>query len=484
MFILLIACIIITFLFILSVIYFIYDKYSKIHEHYESGLDPNLLEIDALEYITKELKWKTDYNIDRYLPTPPEDPRYIAAERVEIINARESVLKELHAMRYRVYSGVNISYKYVQACILRSDRVLEYATRDNVCNIKGKILSYDKDDSSLDAKYGKRKTIDTTLSTFTFDNYIKLRGNNIDSITLQSLKNNEIYPSDGCIIETYSKDEFFDKITTLAFMKRYKTEFDVNNKKVENLKLMEKNKSLNNTMFLYGIIQDNSYDTTLLPPKCEIRTTKPILNRHNTYEVLKEHNIKCGDDEALSAVKLKNEGGYTSYVYTCCKPQMKDNRIIMKKQDGYKYTQCRDSDKNYQKPWELTTDIKCDNYLNEFQLDIRNSKTKVDNKAINPIYNTTCVPDKDSTQSRMLDYYKYKCSSFQKPEKDQRVIDKSCSVAKRTESIKKISGVADMPSLVIDCDGDLIQNIKKIEPTDNTYAYEYTCCRPTVNFPN
>lgn len=491
MFILLIACILITIICILFVSYLIYYKYANnmntYKENYQSELDPNLLEVDALEYITKELNWKVDYNIDRYLPTPPEDPRYIAEEREEIINARISILKELKAMRYRVHSGVNISYQYIQACILRNDRVLDYLSRDSSCNLRGKILSYDKDDSSPDAKYGKRKTLDTTIPTFTFDNYIKLRGNNIDSITLHSLKNYEIHPSDGCIIETYAKEEFFDKITKLAFMKRYATEFDANNKKVENVKLMESNKSLNNTMFLYGIVQDNSYDTTLLPSKCETRTTQPVLNRHNTYEVFNKHSVTCGDDEALSAVKLKNEGGYSSYVYTCCKPQMKDNRIIMKPDSNNKYTECRDSDENYQKPWELSTDIQCDNYLNGFKLDIRNSRTKIANKAVNPIDNPTCKPDPDPKNSRMIDYYKYKCTSFDKRgnnNQDQRVIDKSCSAPKQTKAIRKISGVTDMPSLVMDCDGNFIKNIKKIEPTSNEYAYEYTCCKPTVNFPN
>lgn len=486
MFILLIACIIITSLSILAVTYLIYHKYTNTSntEGYESDLDPNLLEIDALEYITKELNWLPDYNIERYLPSPPEDPRYIAVERNEILNARKSILKELKAMRYRVYSGVNISYQYVQACILRSDRVLEYLIRDASCNLKGKILSYDKDDSSLDAKYGKRKTINETVNTLTFEDYIKLRGNNIDSITLQSLKNYEVHPSDGCIIETYDKEEFFDKITKLAFMKRYAEEFDANNKKVETLKLMEKNKSLNNTMFLYGIVPDNNYDTTLLPSKCETRTTTPVLNRYNTYEVLKDHNIACGSDEALSAVKMKNEGGYQSYVYTCCKPQMKDNRITMKADNNNKYTNCRESDENYQKTWELTTDIKCDNYLNGFKLDIQNTKDKY--KQAVKLENPTCTKDTDPNKSRMLDYYKYKCSTFNKQnpdkDKDQRVIDKSC-IKKQTSSIQKISGLSDMPSLAMDCDGDFIQNIKKIEPTANTYAYEYSCCKPTVNFP-
>ena len=485
MFILLIACVIITFLFILGIIYIISKKTMSKSEHYQSDLDPNLLEIDGLEYITKELKWEIDYNISDYLPTLPADPRYIAVERNEIINARKSVLKDFQAMRRRFYSGVNISYQYVQACILRSDRVLDYLSRDNACNLKGKILSYDKDTRSPDAKYGKRKTIDMIIDTFSFDKYIKSKSYNIDTLTLQALKK-DIYPSDGCIIETMGMNEkniFFDKITKLAFMKRYAKEFDANNKMVETLKLMEKNKSYDATMNLYGIVENKNYDTTLLPAKCTIRSTQPVNNPHNKYNVLKDQIIKCNDDEALSSVKLKNEAGKVSYIYTCCKPQMQDNRIVMKADHETKYTKCRESDDNYQKTWELSNDIKCDSYLHEFSLNIADRSDRSNSTCSDP-QKTTPVQNNPSTN----DYYKYRCSTFGKrdkdPKKDLRVVDKSCSRPIQTASISKISGIENMTSLVMDCDSDFIQNVKKID-TDGgrKYAYEYTCCRPTVNFP-
>jgi hypothetical protein len=188
--------------------------------------------------------------------------------------------------------------------------------------------------------------------------------------------------------------------------------------------------------------------------------------------------IKCNDDEALSSVKLKNESGKASYIYTCCKPQMQDNRIVMKADHETKYTKCRESDDNYQKTWELTKDIKCDSYLHEFSLNIVDKSDRS---------NPTCL-DPQKTKSPTNDYYKYKCSTFDKRDKDAkkdlRVVDKSCSKPLQTASISKISGIANMPSLVMDCDTDFIQNVKLIEPTPNKYAYEYTCCRPTVNFPN
>ena len=430
-------------------------------ERFQTDLTINIVDNNCLDYIDKELYWDIEYDIDRHLPQTPVDPEYIKSEKAKLIEARKDILKDFDSVKYKIYSNMNSKYTYARACSLSDNRISKNISKNDVCDLKGKNLSYSK--NNIDNQYGKRKTDDVVVELKNFNDYIK--SNTDINANIFGLKN-DVVPNEGCFIDTYDKYIFFDKITKLAKMKIYEAENNLNLEEVNNMKTHEKNKNLNNSMQLYGITPVNDYDTTVLPPKCSIRTTSLTSNGGNQYNYLDKHAIACGDDEILSNIQFQTNNNKMLYKYTCCKPQMKDERIKMKQNNDFKYTKCHLSDKNYQDPWNIDQNIECgeNEYINSMQLEIDKCKLKQNN-----------------------DRYKYKCSVINKEyPKDQRMINESC-IEKQTDTVEKNSGTNNMQYLNMDCKGNegiYLKNIKLINPTENTYAYKYTCCKPLFYLPS
>ena len=241
--------IVISIVIVIILILIVLQKTKFKIEHFRTELDTDLVDNNScLDYVTNVLGWDLDYDIDKHLPPSSADPSYISSERRKLINARKSVLEELTSVKSKVYSGVNMKYPNIQACILKTGHMLDYINNYQ-CQLSGNILSYELD--AQDGKYGGRKIEPHTTQMQTFTSFMQSYTNLYAPDIEQN--RNQIIPNDGCFVSTQQKNIFYDKITELAKMKIAEHEALLNKSDVANSKLTESVSKMTNTIQMFGI---------------------------------------------------------------------------------------------------------------------------------------------------------------------------------------------------------------------------------------
>jgi hypothetical protein len=422
--------ILLSLIIILFVILFKFE-FKQNKEGFKTDLDQDLISnTNCLDYITRELNWDIDYNIDKYLPKSLVDPSLIQVERENLINVRKDILKLFDNVKTKTYSGINLKYPSTGACILRSSKVENDLKPNDQCTFTGKYLSSEL--NPVDSQYGRRLVVDTNIKTTMFEDYIKSFDNK-----------SQYYPNDGCIVDTTNKDAFFDSITQLGKVKNFDKDNELNLATTEKNKLQDKLGKLQGTLNLYGITNNMDFDTTIFTD-CTNKKTSEIDQNGYTLDTLKKLDINCGDEEVLTGFKLNHDNNKTYYNYTCCKPHTSDNYIRPKKMDS----QMTEEKPNIENPWDLNSKLSCDQFLNGLNLQAKNN-------------------------------YKYNCSTmYKKSPKDTRNIQFSCKDDK-TNLVDTNSGTLNMQNLNVNCHDGMLKNVELIKD-DKKYGYKYTCCRPYI----
>lgn len=418
-------------------------------EHYKNELDPDLPENNCYDFITKDLRWEIDYDLDKHLPTGLITPHYKNEERQKLLDARKTVLQKLDSVKAKSYSNINLDYMYTRACALKKHRMTSNLSATDNCTFNGKILRYDLDPTH--GKYGRRASNDAQVESKTFSNYVKSPGlhiNNEDDLRSQ------FTPNEGCFIDTYNKELFFDTITQMAKMSIFENEDKKNYLDSETNRLNERISKLNNTLQLYGIDPKADYSATLVP-NCSARTTTYNDDGGGKYNYLDRHNVQCGDDEILSGFKMNTQNGVINYDYKCCQPKTLDNHIKPKMEEK-KETPQHQSDKDFQKIWDSKHSLECDGYINSMNLNVE-KKSRIN-----------------------YDKYNYTCSKMHKDfSKDRRKLDVVCE-DKSTKFMPTNNGIYNLQYMNVECeDGAGIKDLKMVKQ-GNTFGYNYKCCKPYI----
>jgi hypothetical protein len=452
------------FIVVILIIFVIKHTYT---EHF-SPLDSQVPENNCYEFITEQLKWNIDHNIDQHLPQPPNSPEYIALERAKLIDARKNVLQQFDSVKSRSFSSINLDYPYTYACSLKPERKLNY-DENNSCQFKGNILSYELD--SKDGEWGRRLPKEKTVTAKDFASYIST--NNIPHTNSEPLEH-QFSPNTGCFIETYDKDSFFDKITNLAKMQMFKSENERNLAEADKNKYQKESAELKNTMAIYGIPSSPDIDTSL-HSNCYVKETHRNHRGGNNYNFLDRHDVACGDQEVMSGFKLQFSGGdKMAYKYTCCRPSTFDGRIRPQVID-IKNTDEHQHKGEWNYPAKMGHEIACgDGYVNRFKLDTSYGKKKKQRDNCGRRVRVT-TGDKD--------WYSYKCSQIKKQnENDMRSVNTSC-VTKQTDLQPQEGGISNMQYMDVKCEDSYLKDFKIIED-DGKYGYSYTCCKPYLEVQN
>lgn len=438
---------------LLIIIIIIVAYKTSVVETFVTDLDISNNEASCFDYVTKELNYEVDYNIDKHLPQPPTaTPEAVETQRIKLIDARKSVLEELDAVKTKIYSGINIDYPFEGSCVYKYDKMLEYSKNHNNCTFTGKELKNDLD--PIDGAYGRRSRGNIVVPMQTFDNYINSMAGELNPNDFRG----QFLPNQGCFINTNDKDKFFDQVTQMAKMKIFEAEDATNKAVADKTKQIELTAKLSNTLSLYGIEPTIPYDTNMYFT-CRSDSTSKNDNGGYKYNFLDRLPVSCGSEEILGGFKLINEGNKSYYTYKCCKPMTSDNRvrpIVTAQNQPTKPTNY--NSRNWSNPWDMNANMSCGEggYLNNFRL------------------MTGYNPNRD--------YYNYNCSTMQKKySNDRRNVKHSCGKELYTAWAPTNSGFKNMEQLDVNCPDGALQYVEMEKSADGgSYRYKYKCCKPYI----
>lgn len=418
-------------------------------EPFMTDLDISNNEASCFDYVTKELKWEMDHDLEKHLPkAPTATPESIEQQQRKLLDARKSVLEEMDAVKTKVYSGINIDYPFAGSCVYQNDKMLDYSKNHNSCTFTGKELKNDLD--PVDGAYGRKARGNVTVGMQTFDQYIQSAapGANANDFRGQFL------PNQGCFLDTEDKDKFFDQVTQMAKMKIFESEDTANKEMAERKRQQEVAAKLSNTLSLYGIDPNIPYDTNMYFT-CRTATTSRQDNGGFQYNFLDRLPVGCGSEEMLGGFKLHHVGNQSYYTYKCCKPMTSDNRVRPQITQN-KNTNMNYNSWNWSNPWDMNANLECGHggYLNRFHL------------------LTGYEPNRD--------YYSYNCSTMYKQfPNDKRNVQHSCGADSYTAWAPTNSGTQNMQQLEVNCSDGALKNVR-MERSGGNYRYVYQCCKPYI----
>lgn len=438
------------YVLLLIVIILIVAYKSSVVEKFTTDLDIDTGESSCFDYVTKDLKWDIAHDLEKHLPTAPTaTPTFIEEQQRKLLDARKSVLEEMDAVRTKVYSGVNMDYPFTGSCVYQNDKMLNYAKDHNNCTFTGKELKNNLD--PVDGSYGRRAQGDITVKMHSFDEFVQDGAPGANPNDLRG----RFIPNDGCFLNTYDKDKFFDNITQMAKMKMFESENTANKELTERRRQQEVAAKLSNTLSLYGIDPNIPYDTNMYFT-CRNLTTSKQDNGGYQYNFLDRLPVGCGSEEILGGFKLNHQGNTSYYSYKCCKPMTSDNRVRPKIVEN-KNTPMNTNSWHWSNPWDMNANLSCGQgeYLNRFHL----------LTGYNP----------------NIDYYNYSCSQMHKQfPNDKRNVEHSCSPQSYyTAWAPTNSGTANMQQLEVNCPDGALKNVR-MERSGNSYRYAYECCKPYI----
>lgn len=423
---------------------------SSLVETFISDLDIDNGDSSCYDYITKDLEWDISHDLEKHLPTPPTGtPAQIEEQEMKLLDARKSVLEEMDAVRTKSYSGINMDHPFTGSCVYQDHKMLSYAQNHNNCTFTGKELKNDLD--PVDGVYGRRAQADLSVKMHTFDSYVQTSAPGLNTNQVRD----RFMPNQGCFIDTYDKDAFFDNITQMAKLKIFESENATNKELAEKRKQQQIAAKLSNTLSLYGIDPNIPYDTNMYFT-CRNDTTSRQDNGGYQYNFLDRLPVGCRSDEILGGFKLNHQGNTSYYSYKCCKPMTSDNRVRPKINET-KNTPENKRSWNWSNPWDMNANLDCghDGYLNRFHLQ------------------TGYDPNKD--------YYNYTCSKMYKQfPNDMRNVQHSCAAQPYyTAWAPTNSGTQNMSQLDVNCPDGALKNVR-MERSGNNYRYVYECCKPYI----
>lgn len=424
-------------------------KYYTYESFKDYDFNSDYMKNTCLDYITKEKKdWNLDYKLDDYTPE----------DREKQINMRRDIIANLDAVTARRFTDINRPYEYMESCILRKDRELDFVTDNNKCLLSGQILS-DKLDP-IDGKYGRFTVANASVQFMNVDDY---------KINKGFTNKNDIRPNKGCFLPLDTdKDTFFNTIDKLVSMKQFNDANQINLATTQNNKTLEENQQFIDTFKLYGmaIPQDiGKYGHSIIT-KCRDVSTDPINTPDWNYLSLNAVNIGCGDDEIMNRFELnKTSDNQYKIDFRCCEMRTEDNKIGFKEPVMYNTP-----------PITNTTHS---DYLEK--------------------HNINCIqPGIDpNTSASMLNYirfdnnpqtnqssFTYNCSSLQKDFKDDsRKISYDCKPKSFLTNPKEY-GIRPLTGLVAECafgEGISQLQVKDDVIDPNRYGLEFQCCKPSIS---